>query len=314
MFHKRPALPRLSLAAAVVATVPYLFLKLMWLSGSQIGITNGAGVTEMEGIRFVAGNIITVLLMFVAVLFATALTRPWARRLPAWIVFVLGAGATGLLAPILLGLPLGLGIQFALLGEMEPAEDAGLAPWVFAVVYGGFGLLAIAMAVLVAAYVADRWHVLIAQPPRRPSALAALGGALALLPFGVAMVYWGVFGPGTSGPQGMDLPAQRTVLVVTGVLGVAAFVVPFLLKSTRRWPRLAWVVTWTGCCVTALQGPTLILLAQDGDVQPIIALIALLATPGSAIYGLRMLHEHTSEPLIHRMDTLAGREAGTSTS
>jgi hypothetical protein len=292
----RLSLPRLALSAAVVATVPYLVLKLLWLSGSTIGITSGAGATEMTGYRFVAGNIVTVLLILVAVVFMIALTRSWARRMPAWIVVVLGAGATGLLAPILLGLPLGLGIQLAVLGEMKPAEDTGLAPWVFGVVYSGFGLLAVAMAVLAATYVVERWALLIAQPPRRPSPLATLGGAVGLLPFGIAMGYWGVFGPGTSGPQGMDLPAQRTVLVVTALLGVAAFVVPFLSQSARRWPRIAWLITWTGCCVTATQGPTLILLAQGGDVQPAIALIALIATPGSVIYGLRILHRHTVEP------------------
>jgi hypothetical protein len=297
MTQRRLPLQRAVLSAAVLAALPYLVLKLMWMTGSTIGMTSEAEANEMDTTRFVAGNIATVVMMLVAVVFVTALTRPWGRRVPAWVVLVLGGGATGLLAPILLGLPLGLGIQLAVQGEAKPAADAGLAPWVFGIVYGGFGLLAVAMAVLASSYVMDRWGHLITEPPRPPSPLATLAGALGLLPFGAAMTYWGVFGPGTSGPQGMDLPAQRTVLVVTGVLSVAAFVTPFLFTRATRWPRLAWLVTWTGCSIAALQGPTLILLAHGGDVQPAIALIALLATPGSCVYGLRVLHRRTSGTL-----------------
>jgi hypothetical protein len=90
---------------AALAVGPYLLLKLAWLGGSTIGITGPAGTAEMTGSRFVVGNVITVGLMLVAVAFVVALTRPSARRVPGWLVLVLGAGATGLLVPILLGLP-----------------------------------------------------------------------------------------------------------------------------------------------------------------------------------------------------------------
>jgi hypothetical protein len=162
-------------------------------------------------------------------------------------------------------------------------------------VYSGFGVLGLAMAVLVARHVLDRWGSLISRPPRRPSWTATLAGAAGLLPFGAAMGYWGLAGPGSNGPQGMDLPAPRTVLVVTGLLSIAAFVVPTLSDSTRRWPRLAWLTTWTGCCVAALQGPAQILLAQGGRVEPVVAVIAVLSTPGACIYGLSILNQQLSE-------------------
>jgi hypothetical protein len=255
-------------------------------------MTSGAGATEMSGTRFVTGNVITVLLMLVALTFVVAVTRSWARHVPAWLVLVLGGGATGLLAPILLGLPLGLGIQLAVDGYVKPAADTGLASWVFAVVYSGFGLLAVAMAVLLAVYVLERWGHLMTEPPRPRSPLAVLAGALGMLPFGAAMMYWGAFGPGTTGPQGMDLPAQRTVLMVTGALSAAAFVVPFLGERAHQWPRSAWLVAWTGSCISALQAPTQILLAQGGQIRPAVALIAVVATPGSCIYGLSTLRRH----------------------
>lgn len=292
MFSKRRPLHQAAVSVAVVATVPYVVLKLLWLSGSTIGMTDDAGAAEMRGARYVAGNVITVLMVLTALAFVVALTRSWARRVPAWLVVVLGAGATGLLAPILLGLPLGLGIQLAVEGYVKPADDAGLAAWVFAVVYSGFGLLAVAMAVLVAAYVLERWGHLITAPPRPPAPLATVAGVIGLLPFGAAMTYWGVVGPGTTGPEGMDQLAQRTVLVVTGALSIAALAVPLLGDLVRRWPRSAWLVIWTGACVGALQGLALTLLAQGGDVRPVVAVIALVATPGSCIYGLSVLRRH----------------------
>jgi hypothetical protein len=288
MSPPRP-LQNAALAAALVATVPYLVLKLMWLSGSTVGMSGGMHIDEMNSTRFQVGNTVTVVLMLVAAGLVVVLTRSWAERVPARLVFVLGAGATGLLAPILLGLPLGLVAQVLAKGDVRPAEDAGLEPWVFGVVYSGFALLASAMGVLLLGYVARRWGRLIADPPERPSWPATLAGALGLLPFSVAMIFWGSLGPGGSGPQGMDQPAQRTVLLVTGLLSGAAFVLPYSSRSACRWPRVTWLTAWTGCCVAALQGPAQLLLAQGGKAEPAVAAIALLSTPGACLYGMALL-------------------------
>jgi hypothetical protein len=59
-----------------------------------------------------------------------------------------GAGATELLAPILLGLPVGGVLQLAVQGDVRTGGVDHLSPWVFAVVHGGFGLMAIGIAVL----------------------------------------------------------------------------------------------------------------------------------------------------------------------
>jgi hypothetical protein len=174
-------------------------------------------------------------------------------------------------------------------GGVEPAGEAGLEPWVYAVVYSGFGLLALAMGVVLLDHVLRRWAYLVAEPPQWPSWSASLVGALGLLPFALAMAFWGSLGPGGSGPQGMDRPAQRTVMVVTGVLSAAAFVVPFSSRAARRWPEIAWLVAWTGCCVAAVQGPAQLLLAHGGNVEPVVASIALLTTPGACAFGVHLL-------------------------
>ena len=60
---------------------------------------------EMDTPRFVIGNILTTGMDLSAVVLALALIQPWGRRLPAWSVIVVAGAATGLLAPILIGVP-----------------------------------------------------------------------------------------------------------------------------------------------------------------------------------------------------------------
>lgn len=285
---------KIALATAVVATLPYLTLKVLWLSGSTAGITSSDGLAEMHGTRHVVGNVVTIAMMALAAGFAFALTRPWADRVPARLVLVLGAGATGLLAPILLGLPIGLALQAVFSGDVEARED-GLAPWVFALVYGGFGLLAVALAALVVGHVLHRWGQLIGETPERPSLPITLAATVGLLPFAAAMAFWGIVGPGESGPQGLEGPAQRTVLVVTAALTAGALLVPMARGWGARRPRLAWLVVWTGCCVAALQGPTQLLLAQGGKLQPAVAVVAALATPAACLYGLAILRRRLEQ-------------------
>ncbi|SCE94398.1 hypothetical protein GA0074695_2337 [Micromonospora viridifaciens] len=286
----RSRLQQGSLWLAILAVVPYVILKLLWLGGSTVGLRKGAGAAEMGSDRMVAGNIITVLLVVLAGVLAFGLTRPWGRQAPAWLVLVLAVGAAGLLAPILLGLPLGVALQLVVQHDVTSGGEGDLAGWVFAVVYGGFGLLAVALAILLRRYVLDRWGRLFAAPPRPPVRWAAVAGALGMLPFGAAMLYWGLAGPGTTGPQGMESLAQRTVLAVTGILAVVGFIAPFASRVSPSWPQLGWLATWVGCASTAIQGPTQLLLAQEGRVQPAIALIALLASPGGCAYGLAVLN------------------------
>ena len=286
-----------ALALAVVATLPYLALKGLWLSGSSVGLTPEAAA-EMHTGRFLIGNSVTVVLEILALVLAWSLTRPWAARVPTRLFALLAAGASGLLAPILLGLPLGQVAQTVVHGSPS-FEGEGMAPWVFACVYGGFVLLGVALAWSIVDHARERWGAFFSTPPSATRPWPLVAGAVGLAPFGLAMLWWGATGPGALGPQGMESPVQRTVLVVTGVLSLAALVTPVLtrlLGTIRRTgpgrAQLAWLVVWGGCCTAALQGPTQLLLAHGGEVQPAIAAIALLATPGAALHGLGLLAAH----------------------
>ncbi len=286
-----------ALAVAVVATLPYLALKGLWLSGSSVGLTPEAAA-EMHTGRFLIGNSVTVVLEVLALVLAWSLTRPWATRMPTRLFALLASGASGLLAPILLGLPIGQVAQTVVHGSPS-FEGEGMQPWVFACVYGGFVLLGAALAWGIVGHARQRWGARFTTPPTATRPWALVAGAVGLAPFGLAMLWWGVAGPGSLGPQGMESPVQRTVLVVTGMLSLAAVLVPVLIRlsgparamSPGR-TQLAWLVVWVGCCTAALQGPTQLLLAHGGEVQPAIAAIALLATPGAALHGLGLLAAH----------------------
>ncbi|QCO97340.1 hypothetical protein FCN77_05920 [Arthrobacter sp. 24S4-2] len=240
--------------------------------------------------RFLIGNTVTIAMDVLSVLLGLALIQPWGRRIPAWSVFIVGGAATGLLAPILIGIPVGSVLQLAVEGGLSSGGEGNLEGWTFAVIYGGFGMMAVALAVLLALYADERWGELVAagvQPPAHRWATAA--GGIGMLSFAAAMLYWGIFGPGASGPLGMNSIAQRTVLTVTGIAAVAGFLAPLIMGRSASRARSAALITWVGCATTALQGPTGLLLAHDGQISPFGLVVAAVGTPAAVLYGLAVL-------------------------
>ncbi len=286
---------QVALGLVVVAVVPYVALKVLWLTGATIGVDDESVLTELHSTRMVVGNNVTIGLELLAVGLALALTSAWGRRVPAWIMLGLGAGATGLLTPILLGLPIGSVLQLLVDGDVHTAGMDHLSPWVFATVYGGFALMAVGISVLAWRYAETRWGQVLRHPPQSPSLGVVVAGALGLIPFGAAMLWWGVFGPGASGPQGMGAVVQRTTLVVTGLLAVGGFVGPLSRTFCNQAPRLAWLLTWLGCTTAALQSPTQVLLANGGNPTPALVLLGLITVPGSSVYGLLILRRHLTQ-------------------
>lgn len=273
-----------------VAVTPYLLIKVAWLAGSDFGMKPGSGLGYMDTTRFITGNIITTAMDLLAVVLGLALIQSWGRRVPAWLVFIVAGAATGLLAPILLGLPLGSLLQLAVEGVLTSGGEGNLEGWTFAVIYGGFGLMALALAVLLALYAEDRWGSLLAAGVRPPRHLwVTVIAGIGMLFFAAAMFYWGVFGPGATGPLGMDSIAQRTVLVVTGVAAPGGFLAPLLLGGSASRARPAALITWVGCATAALQGPAGLLLAHDGAVRPLGVVVAAVGTSAAVLYGVSVL-------------------------
>ncbi|RCK70428.1 hypothetical protein DT076_07230 [Desertihabitans brevis] len=289
------AAQRVALLLVVLGVAPYTTLKVLWLAGSTVGLRSDSGVAELHSTRFVVGNVVTIALELAAVGLAVALTRPWGRRVPAGVVVLLAAGATGLLAPILLGLTVGSALQLAVTGSLRTDGMDNLSPWVFALVYGGFALLGLGLAVLGWQYVLARWAGVLSEAPRRPATWVTVVGGLGLLLFAAASVGWGVLGPGDSGPRGMEAISQRTVLVLSGLLALAGWVAPLLGRAAALRAHLAWILTWLGCTTAALQSVTHVLLAHQGAPTPQVVAISAVALPGSCLHGLAVLRQRVAE-------------------
>lgn len=251
-------------AATVLACLPYLALKVAWLTGSSVGIRSGAAGAEMHDERYVVGNLVTVGMELVAIALLLALTFPWGRRVPGWLLAVPVWVAAGLLAPIALGLPAGLVLQ-ALTGGAPSSGGDGLEGWVYAVAYGGFVLQAVGVLAAFGWHARERWPGWwrIRRMPASPATVAALvvvGG------FGLLHLAWAVAGDAAAAPEGFETVAQRTYLGATGLLVLAATVVG---------PA---AVAWVGTAVAVLAGPTHVLLAHDGHVGVVVPVAGVLAS------------------------------------
>ncbi|WP_433781412.1 hypothetical protein ACQPX6_16860 [Actinomycetospora sp. CA-101289] len=92
----------------VVACLPYLALKIAWLTGHPTGASDPAAALVLLERAHMAGNAVSTLLELVAVVAVVALTSDRARQLLAAVVLAPMWVGTGLLVPVGLGVPVGL--------------------------------------------------------------------------------------------------------------------------------------------------------------------------------------------------------------
>ncbi|MFF7458056.1 hypothetical protein [Kitasatospora sp. NPDC008115] len=242
-------------SVAVAATVPYLTLKLLWLTGHPVG----AGDAEaMDDLWLV--NLLTFGMDVVAVVLALAFVRPWGRRAPAGLLAFPMWVATGLLGTILVAMPLFLLSALVLGPEQQTTQaDDGPSGWVFTLVYSGFAVQGLALITGFLLYARERWGGLlhrdrIGDLPHSPTLTTqrALAGVAALLAVGVAAarLYWALGGSAGLPLTWVDQRGRSTAIMdsVTAVMAVAA--VAALLVLVFRW-RPGWrlrgplAVVWT---------------------------------------------------------------------
>jgi hypothetical protein len=309
-------------AVTIAATLPYLTLKALWLTGHGTGATSAAGGAELLDTRHLVGDGVTALLEIAAVALALALTCGWGRRVPAVLILVPMWVGTGLLTPIAVGMPLGLAVQ-AVAGGSPVPTDNGLNNWVYLCVYGGFLVQAAGLFVLFPGYVRRRWPQLLrrhsagtAVPAPRPVVLAA--GVVAA-GYAGALVLWAATGSRFAGPAGFDTIAQRTYLVgvalvvLAGVLAVAAPHRPARGRHVAAWTAARYVLAWTGTAVTVLAGPTGIALSNGGSPGTGYLLVSLVGTlaglvlTGAAVRVVGRTGPRTTAAVTVPNGTLAGR-------
>jgi hypothetical protein len=251
---------RLGTAAVWISAaccLPYLGLKVLWTVGIPVGI---ADRSVLDDSGWVAANALMAVVQLAAFGLVLALTRPWARKWPAWLLLFPAWVGTGLLFQVVVG-----AILFGLFSP--PSQDSGVntgefAPWVFAVVYAGFAGQAVALAIAFACHVRARWgrqlrartdEVLPGRTARARSwpgnHLGEMAQAVAVMAVVMAFVfsYWaagGSFGlAGVEPRPSWAMQASRAagaVIAAIGLLGVAGT----WGRQTRFW--LPAALTWVG--------------------------------------------------------------------
>jgi hypothetical protein len=281
---RAPGVGRLGTAAVWIAAVcclPYLAFKVLWTLGIPVGV---ADRSVLDDSGWVAANALMAVIQLAAFGLVLALTRPWARRWPAWLLLFPAWVGTGLLFQVVLGA--------VLIGLFSPpSQDSGAStgefePWVFVVVYAGFAGQAAALAIAFACHVRARWgrllsgwtgEVLARRTARSRSwpvnHLAELAEAAAAMAVAMAVVfgYWaadGSFGLSGEQPAGA-MQASRAagaIIAAAGLLGLAGR----WGHQTRFW--LPAALTWLGSGA---------LVAFDGFWLMLNQLFAMFGTDGS---------------------------------
>ncbi|MET9296099.1 hypothetical protein [Streptomyces sp. NPDC003077] len=246
--------------------MPYLVLKLVWVLGFDIGVVDFKGVGRGT---WVAANVVTFLMDAVAALVALTLTRPRGRRAPAWLLLFPLWMASGLLLPLMVGVPAGTLAAFATGGDNRLFTGEFLEPWVFVVVYGGFIVEGLTLLGAFAVYAHQRWGALLRQPVGAFPDLGTLAvrrvlGTPAVALMAVMGVIRLLLGLGVPMGEAMgDNIVQRAGAVVQGALSVAGaagatvLLWPRLGRGGRTRMRGPLALAWTGSAAAFAWGGTL---------------------------------------------------------
>jgi hypothetical protein len=281
---------------AIACALPYLALKLVWLSGGTLGV---ADLAMMRDASMFVLNAVTAGMDLVAIVIALAFTHPWGLRVPAWLVLPPIWVATGLLSKFVLAVPVTL-IARALRPAAAPRAAQGpVQPWVYDVVYAGFIGLGVGLMVAFVLYARVRWAFVFRPAARAasPSAthgvqvpLAHIAALMALAAGGVHMAW--AFGS-TLGRPATAVHRTLSSHLIDGIDGaVMAAAVVGVLMLVHRWGHYPlWVpltLTWVGAGSLFSWGLWLMILvlpntalvrarAQDMAFVNLLGLVQLLA-------------------------------------
>jgi hypothetical protein len=223
---------------AMAAMLPYLTLKILWLTGHPVGVSDQAFMNDPAVVGL---NAMTFGMDAVALLLALAFTTRRGMRLPAWLVLLPLWTGTGLLSVVVVAAPL----EVLLEGMSAFSMGGPIAPWVYMTVYGGFIGQGVGLMTAFVLYAKDRWPQFFttalghayAGLTRPFQTLVARGALLVSAVLGGIRLY-GVF----AGPQTAVPDAVRVLLT----LGAA---VALVLLVRGRGARPFWqplVVAWLG--------------------------------------------------------------------
>lgn len=290
-----PSRTRLAIcAAALAACLPYALLKIAWIAGSDIGITDAESADVIHSTEYRIGNALTLGLELGAVAIVLALT--FARRPPPLLVVGPIWIGTGLLAPFCVGLPIGLAAQAVAGGSPSP-DDGGLHGWVFVLVYGGFIIQAPLLIAAFALHVRARWRWVsqltaddvVPGPTYALQLLMARTGLVVATLIAMVQVLWAIDPETFAGPAAFDTVAQRTFLLVGGVFPLAGAIGTLALVRRNRTGSLfaPLAAAWTGSAAAFVS--ILLPTADTGRVETFVNGVSSLTGLGLAVTGLLVL-------------------------
>lgn len=262
LLERAPRVGRLGTSAAWISAVcclPYLFLKVVWTVGMPVGISDRS-VLDSNG--WVAANALMAVVELAGLLLVLALVRPWARKVPPWLLLFPVWVGTGLLFEVVVGAALMGLFSHTSQASSGGTDLGGFQPWVFMVVYSSFAGQGIALAIAFACHVRARWGWLLGERTgevvaRRTSRmrswlethLAEVAEAVAVMVGAVAVVcgYWAAGGSyglsGTRRDPSWGLQASGVAGAVTAMVGLLGLAGRWGLH-TRFWLPVA--LTWLG--------------------------------------------------------------------
>lgn len=241
---------------AVTSALPYLVLKIVWLSGGTLGV---ADLSMMRDASMVVLNAITAGMDLVGIALALAFIHRWGLRIPAWLLLPPIWVATGLLTTFVVGVPI-IAIVNALASNPLPRGTGGpVQPWVYVVVYIEFVGMGIGLMLAFLLYARIRWAETLRSTTNavQPGAthdvqvLLANAAALVAMASGAMSLAW-AFGATVGLPE--EAAARRTIVgsLINGIGGSlmmigAAGVLMMVHRIGGRTPYwLPLAMTWVG--------------------------------------------------------------------
>jgi hypothetical protein len=251
----RSGLARLVIGyGAIVCALPYLALKIIWLTGGQLGVANPALMHDLATL-----NIVTALMDVVYIGIVLAFTHEWGLRIPAWLLLPPMWVASGLLARFVVAVPIVTISQAFAMGSIRVPPGGPVEPWVYAVVYAGFTGMGVGLMFAFALYAHARWSAVF----RSGAHAVRLGATRAVhLPVAIIAALMAVAGSavhlawafGATIGVRADLAAGRTLSsfvlnAIDAAMGISAAsgILLMVLSTDRRIPYRAVVTfTWIG--------------------------------------------------------------------
>ncbi|QTT77446.1 hypothetical protein J7W19_32345 [Streptomyces mobaraensis NBRC 13819 = DSM 40847] len=255
--ERRARRRRILARLAVVACLPYLVLKLLWVAGADVGVRDLGSLSRAQ---WIAANAVTFGMDAIAALIAHVLTRPGGRHVRAWPILFPMWVATGMLVALMIALPVGQGVIAATGAENPALSDDMLRPWVFGVVYGGLCAEGLVLLAAFALYADERWGRLLRTRVRDLTDPAGTQGMQRVLTglalgflvcSGALRLLWGL---GSDLGMNAEWTAHRNAIGRTGDLvhglGALAGAAGLYALVFRRWGRVRvgvpLAMAWTG--------------------------------------------------------------------